>query len=163
MSKKKHTPYQFKEGDEKLIIAKLERYCAYTERCEADVYSRLRTWEVPEEYWEDAMDYLKEHRYIHQERYGQLYTHGKFKLKGWGRQKIRAKLREKQVDEHIIESSMSEIEEAEYEQKLGQLLSKKLQTMKKEDDYIMKGKLYQYAYRKGYEAHLIMKWIDANF
>lgn len=162
MKKKAATPYQFKEGHEKEILNRLERYCAYTERCESDVVKKLREWKVPEELFADSIEYLKEHRFIQQERFGQLYVNGKFKLKGWGKQKIKATLIAKQVDEDIIEASLEEIEDETYHNKLHQLLSAKLKSMKEEDSFIMKGKLYRYALQKGYEPPLIMKWLDQN-
>ncbi len=163
MRKKTATPYQFKEGHEKEILSRMEHFCAYTERCESDVVKKLREWNVPEYLFADTIEYLKEHRFILQERYGQLYVNGKFKLKGWGKQKIKAALMSKQVDESIIEASLEEIEDKAYQNKLHQLLSTKFNSMKQEDAYTMKGKLYRYALQKGYESPLIMKWLAENF
>lgn len=162
MKKKSSTPYQFQEGHEKEIIAKLERYCAYTERCEADVLKKLREWKVPTSLHEDAIQYLKDQRFVHEERYGHLYVNGKFKLKGWGKQKIKAQLLSKNIDENVVEASLEEIEDEAYQAKLNQVLSLKLKTMKKEDAYTMKGKLFRYALQKGYESPLIMKWLDEH-
>lgn len=117
---------------------------------------------MPDELFADTIEYLKEHRFIQQERFGQLYVNGKFKLKGWGKQKIKATLIAKQVDEHIIQTSLEEIEDDAYQSKLQQLLSAKLKSMKQEDIFAMKGKLYRYAIQKGYESSLIMKWLEDN-
>lgn len=163
MKKKSFTPYQFKEGHEKEILSRLERYCAYTERCEYDVVKKMREWKIPENLFPGAIEYLKEHRFIHQERYGHLYVNGKFKLKGWGKQKIKATLLSKNIDETIIASSLDEIEDEAYMNKLNLLLSSKLKSMKPEDSFTMKGKLYRYALQKGYESPLIMKWLDEKF
>lgn len=162
MRKKIVTPYQFQEGHEKEIIAKLERYCAYTERCEADVIKKLKEWKVPPSLYEESIQYLKDHRFIHEERFGHLYVNGKFKLKGWGKQKIKAQLLSKNIDENIVESSLEEIEDEAYQSKLHQVLSLKLKNMKKEDTFTMKGKLYRYALQKGYESPLIMKWLEEH-
>ena len=160
LKKKISIPYQFKEGDEKEIIIKVENFCAYTERCEADVIKKLKSWKVPKELFPEITEYLKEQKFIHQERFGQLFTNGKFKLKGWGKQKIKVHLKSKQVDDIIIEESLSAIEDEVYLEKLNQILSLKLKTMKQEDLFTMKGKLYRYALQKGYESSLISKWLE---
>jgi regulatory protein len=66
----------------------------------------------------------------------------------------------KQVDEIIIEKSLSAIEDEVYLEKLNQILSLKLKNMKQEDLFTMKGKLYRYALQKGYESSLISKWLE---
>lgn len=162
MEKKKYTPYRFQEGQEKEVLTRLERYCAYSERCESDVIRKLRSWHVPEDYFDEALEYLKDQSYIHEERYGEQFARGKFRLKSWGRQKIRAKLREKNVDDRIIESSLEEIDEQEYRERLDQLLIARHSRMKEEDTYTTRAKLYQYAFQKGYESSIIIKWLDAH-
>lgn len=162
MRKKVSTPYQFQEGHEKEILSKLERYCAYTERCEADVLKKLKEWKVPQELYESSIGYLKDHRFLHDERFGHLYTNGKFKLKGWGKQKIKVHLLSKNIDENIIESSLEEIDENSYLQQLDKILSTKKKTLKSSDVFELKGKLYRYALQKGYESSLILQWLDKN-
>ncbi|HZH67574.1 MAG TPA: regulatory protein RecX [Chitinophagales bacterium] len=160
MERKKHTPYRFQEGQEKDVLVRLERYCAYTERCEFDVIRKLKSWQVPESYFDEAIQYLKDQNYIREERYGEQFARGKFRLKSWGRQKIRAKLREKNVDDNIIESSLEEIDEQEYINRLNQLMEARYSRIKEEDNYTARAKLYQYAFQKGYESSLIIKWLD---
>ncbi len=162
MNKKKYTSYQYKEGHEKEILAKLERYCAYTERCESDVIKKLKEWDVPEELYEKAISYLKENKYIQEERYGMMFASGKFRLKGWGKQKIKHKLQEKKIDEDIIESSLEQIDEEEYLNRLDHLLTQKGKKIQAEDTYVLRGKLYKYACGKGYEPNLIIHWLDKN-
>lgn len=163
LKKKISVPYQFKEGQEKEIISKIEYFCAYTERCEADVIKKLKAWKVPTELFPEIIDYLKEQKFIHEERFGQLFTNGKFKLKGWGKQKIKVHLMSKQVNESIIEESISAIEDEAYLQKLDQILQLKHKNMKQEDSFTMKGKLYRYALQKGFESSLITKWLEEKF
>ena len=80
LKKKDSIPYQFKAGDEKEIISKIEYFCAYTERCETDVIKKLRAWKVPTQLFPEIINYLKEQKFIHQERFGQLYVTMKGKL-----------------------------------------------------------------------------------
>ncbi|MCO5230732.1 MAG: RecX family transcriptional regulator [Chitinophagales bacterium] len=161
--KKQVQPYQFKEGHEKEIISRLERYCAYTERCESDVIKKMKSWNVPEHLFAETINFLKENKYILESRYGQLFVNGKFKIKNWGKQKIKAALIAKQIDENIIESSLEGIDENNYTDRLHQLLESKVAMMKEEDIFTMKGKLYRYAIQKGYESHLVMQWINSYF
>ncbi|MCO5232472.1 MAG: RecX family transcriptional regulator [Chitinophagales bacterium] len=161
--KKKNLPYQFKEGHEKEIINRLERYCAYTERCEMEVVNKMKGWKVPEELFSETLNYLKENQFIHASRYGQLYANGKFKIKSWGKIKIRAALQSKQIEEEIITSSIEGIEEDKYIERLNQLLTHKYSSFKGQDNYTMRNKLYRYAVQKGYEPQLVLQWINSHF
>lgn len=162
MKKKISTPYQFQEGHEKEIFSKMERYCAYTERCESDVLKKLKEWQVPYSLHAEVIEYLKDHRFIQNERFGQLFVNGKFKLKGWGKQKIKNHLQSKNIDEDIIISSLKNIEDKDYLLQLDKLMNLKRKSIKTEDTYELKGKLYRYAIQKGYESTLIMQWLDKN-
>jgi len=160
--KKKKEPYVFVRDQEKEVISRLERFCAYTERCEADIIKKLREWKVPEEYYPEMLEYLREWRFVDQDRYGRLFANGKFKLKGWGKQKIRLNLSARQVDETIISEVLDEMDEDSYIGKLDQLLTRKRALMKEADIFILKNKLYRFAVQKGYEPALVINWLDKH-
>lgn len=160
--KKNSQPYQYQEGHEKEILAKLERFCAYQERCEKDVLNKLVSWKVPESIFPSIFESLKKNKFIDQQRFVHIFTEGKFKLKGWGKQKIKQHLLSKNIDTSIIEDTLTEIEDESYTQKLDKLLRQKRQSLKGETNYMLRGKLFNYAIRKGYEPELIYTWLDEN-
>lgn len=158
MKKRKQTaPFVFEEGKEKELQLKLETYCAYTERCPADINSKLREWKVPRELWEGCIQELKELRFLSEERYGESFARGKFKLKSWGKNKIKAAMQAKSVDANIISDAIDQINDADYREKLLGLLEKKNAMLKEEDTQKRREKLYRFAAQKGYEPKLIFE------
>jgi regulatory protein len=152
--------FVFEEGKEKLLMLKLEQYCAYTERCTADVVKKCREWKVPPEMMEQLLTELRENNFLNDERYGEAFARGKFRLKGWGKNKIKAALQTKSVQQETISSALQDIDADEYFRKMDVLLQKKNLLLKETDPYKRRTKLFQYAAQKGYEAGLILQWLD---
>jgi regulatory protein len=150
-------PFVFEQGKEQELQLKLESYCAYTERCTSDVITKLKEWNVPEEQWEEHLQLLKEHKFLDQVRFGEAFTRGKFKLKGWGRNKIKAALQSKFVQPEIIVASIDQIDNGVYLEKLQVLLAKKNEQLKETDAYKRREKLFRFAAQKGYEPVLIFQ------
>ena len=148
--------------DEKDLIDRIERYCAYTERCEYDVVKKLKSWEVPSELYPKIVQHLKDCRYIEEERYTSMFVRGKFKLKGWGRQKIKTELSLKNIDDDTIEKSIEEIDNNLYIDKLHQLLSAKQKNTKATSSFELKAKLTRYALQKGFEYSYINDWLKSH-
>ena len=71
------------------IITKLERYCAYQDRCTQEVLTKLRSLQVEEKEAQQILRLLKNDGFVDDERYAQSYIRGKVGLKQWGKQKIR--------------------------------------------------------------------------
>lgn len=155
--RKQAVPFVFEEGKEKELQLKLETYCAYTERCPADVTSKLREWKVPRELWEDRLQELKDLRFLSEERYGEAFARGKFKLKSWGKNKIKAAMQAKAVDGTVISDAIDQINESDYREKLVGLLEKKNALLREEDMQKRREKLFRFAAQKGYESKLIFE------
>lgn len=150
----------FEAGKEKVLMLKLEQFCAYTERCTADVLKKCREWKVPADIMESLLAELRENNFLNDERYGEAFARGKFRLKGWGKNKIKAALQTKSVQQETISSALNDIDENEYFRKLDILLQRKNQLLKETDPYKRRTKLFQYAAQKGYESGLILRWLD---
>ncbi|MCO5247453.1 MAG: RecX family transcriptional regulator [Chitinophagales bacterium] len=149
--------------DEQDLLERIEHYCAYTERCEQDVILKLKSWEVPSTLFPKVIDHLKNNRFLEQGRYGKMFVRGKFNLKGWGKQKIKFQLNSKHIDEDTIETSLREINEEDYIDKLHLLLSNKQKSVSAKDNFELKNKLTKYALQKGYEYHYIKDWLEKHF
>lgn len=135
---------------------KLQRYCAYQDRCTWDVEQKMVELEIPSIHFKKYIDDLTEEKYIDNKRYIESYVRGHFFRKKWGKNKIREGLKIKKLDTKLIEEVIeNEIADADYHQVLSQLLEKypKAKTIK--NDFERKNKLYQYALQKGYESEEI--------
>lgn len=151
---------QQKTLSQEQIIKKLESYCAYRERCEAEVKQKLFALKVEEEEVDFYLQYLIENNLLNENRFIDAYARGKFNIKSWGRRKIAVALQQKKIDVNKIKQSIEHIDEDMYIQRLNIILEKKnKQLINETDEFKKKQKLIYFAMQKGYEPDLIYKAI----
>lgn len=139
------------------ILSKLEHFCAYQERCEADVRKKLVSLPISVAQREEVVRRLKEHDFINDERYTECFIRGKMRENQWGRVKIKQALFAKGVDAQIVSDKMAEIDEDEYNQLLQDVLDKwKRQNAGDADN---RSKLIRAMLNKGFEVDKIMQAI----
>jgi regulatory protein len=137
-------------------IQKLRQYCGYQERCHSEVKSKLYDLGVRVADHDEIASKLIEENYLNEERFAIQYAGGKFRMKQWGRQKIKYALKEKGVSEYCIKVALKQVDE-EYDQVLSSLANKKYQSLKSEQYLVRKKKTIDYLLRKGYEANVVYK------
>lgn len=96
------------------IITKLERYCAYQDRCTQEVLTKLRSLQVEEKEAQQILRLLKNDGFVDDERYAQSYIRGKVGLKQWGKQKIRMSLLQKGIPKELIDKYLEHITPQQY-------------------------------------------------
>ncbi len=142
------------------ILKKMYRYCAYQERSQYDVMTKLREMSVSHSLTEQVLNHLREENFINDERFAKAFVRGKFNYKSWGRNKIRFELKKKQIPDFLIEKGMNEIDEEEYRQMLFRILRKKNTMIREKDIRKRREKLVNFARSKGYEQGLIWQLIQ---
>lgn len=144
---------------DRLILQKAASYCAYQERTQEEVKLRLKKWNVWGEEADEIIAELISMNYLSEERFAKSYAGGKFRVKNWGRMKIRQELSRRGVSKYSIEQGMSEITDESYIAGLQQLLDKKKVSLERTETnaLILKQKLARYALAKGYESELVWK------
>ncbi|WP_337041825.1 regulatory protein RecX [Emticicia sp. 17c] len=138
------------------ILVKAANYCAYQERTQAEVREKLQNWGVYGDDAEEIIVYLIEENYLNEGRFARIFAGSKFRVKRWGRQKIRHELKARHLSEHAIREAMQEIEDDDYLDTLRTLLEKKKHELRTEKQpLILKQKLARYAIGKGFESELV--------
>jgi regulatory protein len=141
----------FQEG-----LIKLQRYCAYQERCHSEVQQKLYDLGVWKNDAENIIVKLIEDNYLNEERFAESYVHGKFTIKHWGKTKIKLKLKEKKVSDYLIKKALAQIDEADYLNSLEKLITKKHKEYKtKYKGYELQAKLINFALSRGYEMEVV--------
>lgn len=141
---------------------KAESFCAYQERSQQEVRNKLYEWGLHQQDVEEIISELIAENFLNEERFALAYTLGKFRIKAWGKLKIRQGLRLKGVPEKLIMKSLNAIEGDDYFSKLKQLLEKKLKTISEKDPFKRRYLLTRYAAGKGYESDLISEILINN-
>jgi regulatory protein len=140
-------------------LDKLQKYCAYQDRCHQEVRNKLYELGI---YGEDQGQIIVEliaENFLNEERFAKSYARGKFRMKKWGKMKIIQGLKRRQVSEYCIKKGLKEIDDDEYEEKLQKLLERKNELIREKNIYVRRKKLFNYAYQKGYESFLIQSFI----
>lgn len=135
---------------------KIEAYCAYQDRCHYEVSNKLSQWGISGEQKEQLIADLIVNRFLDEERFAESYVSGKFRIKKWGRIKIRQQLKSKFVPEYCIRKALNGIDGDEYYSTLKQLAERKCDELKHErDSWKKKAKIMRYLASKGFEQDLI--------
>lgn len=136
-------------------LEKLKHYCAYQDRCHAEVKQKLKQLGVWGNDADEIIATLITENYLNEERYACSFARGKFRMKQWGRKKIVSALKSKNISAYCIKKAMKEIEEDEYKQTLKHLAKQKYLSLKNEQYLRRKYKTLQYLINKGYEPDLV--------
>lgn len=141
---------------------KAESFCAYQERSQFEIRNKLYEWGLHQKEVEEIISELIDLNFLNEERFALAYALGKFRIKGWGRLKIKQGLKLKGVPDKLIAKSLKAIDGDDYFSKLEQLLEKKSKTIAEKDPFKRRYLLTRYAAGKGYEADLISELLINN-
>ena len=142
------------------ILVKAANFCAYQDRTQAEVRERLQKWEVWGDEAEEIITYLIEENFLNEERFAKIFAGSKFRVKHWGRQKIRYELKARKLSEYCIKVGLAEIEDEDYIKTLEMILEKKKHELRTEKQpLVLKQKLSRYALGKGFENELVWQII----
>jgi regulatory protein len=136
-------------------LQKLKHYCAYQERCHAEVRDKLYQLGVWKKDHDELISNLIEAQYLNEERFAIAFAGGKFRMKQWGRVKIKYELKQKQVSDYSIKKALKQIDSDEYLRVADKLAREKYVALKDEQYLIRKKKTMDFLVQKGYEHDII--------
>ena len=142
-------------------LQKLKHYCGYQERSHAEVREKLYNLGIWKKDHDDIIATLIEENYLNEERFAIAFAGGKYRMKHWGRVKIRYELRQKQVSDYSIKKALKQIEEEDYIKTLNKLAKEKYASLKSDQHLMRKKKTMDYLLHKGFEAELIRQTVEA--
>ncbi|MDP3930579.1 MAG: regulatory protein RecX [Bacteroidota bacterium] len=136
-------------------ILKAANYCAYQERCHNEVHAKLQEWGIYGEEASQVILFLIENNYLNEERFAQAFAGGKFRVKKWGRTKIKRELKLRQISDYCINLGLKEIDADDYVNTLKEIIEKQFEKSKLTHPILKKQKAFQYAMQRGYESDII--------
>jgi regulatory protein len=148
---KTHKTYTVAEA-----TARLERYCAYQERCHKEVQQKLVQMRMIPEAVDHIIHHLLTNNYLNESRFARTFARGKFRAKKWGRDRIVRELKLRDISKYNIQLALQEISEADYLQTFEELAEKRLGQLQGETNLQKKRKkLADYLLYRGWESHLV--------
>lgn len=139
---------------------KLMQFCAYRDRSQKEVEEKLREMRMIPAACEEITIKLMQEDFLNEERFARSFVRGKFRIKKWGRNRIKKELKLREISSPIIRLAFTEINEGEYLKTLGELAEKKLALMKEPNTLKKKKKLSNYLLQKGYESGLVFERVN---
>jgi regulatory protein len=155
LQKKRLTPGQ--------ALQNIRLFCAYQDRSHSEVKDRLYSFGLNTPEVDTIISELIQDDYLNEERFARSFARGKFRMKQWGRVKIKYELKLRHVSEYCIKKGLTEIDDAEYEKTLNNLLEQKSRTLRSEKNvFVKKRKLLDYLLQKGFERDVVLGAISES-
>src|SRR4249920_3509844 len=145
------------------VYQKLKQYCAYQDRSHSEVKTKAYSLGVKRTDVEELTSKLIEEGCLNEERFAKAFAGGKFRIKQWGRIKIRSELKNKQISNYCISAALDDIDDVVYKKTLHKLAVKRWDSIKGAGTslFVKMTKTRDHLLLKGYEANLVATEIKA--
>jgi regulatory protein len=142
-------------------LVKLQKYCAYQDRCHREVEQKLKQMHMIPEAIERVIVDLIQDNHLNEERFAKAYVRGKFSIKKWGKVRLTLELKQRQISQYVIKTALAEIDPEEYLQTFHKLAEKKALNMSESNPFKRKKKLADYLIYRGWESHMVYDKVNA--
>lgn len=140
---------------------KIERYCVYQERCHYDIEKKLKEMRMIPQAIDEIFGHLIQHNFLNETRFAQAFARGKFRIKKWGRVRIKRELKRRKISEYNIKLALKEIDPKEYYKTFETLAEKRFTQLERETNRTKKRKkIADYLLYRGWESALIYELIN---
>lgn len=155
-SLKTHKTYTVDEATKRM-----ERYCAYQERCHKEVHQKLYEMRMISKAVDQIIDHLLRNNFLNETRFAQAFARGKFRTKKWGRNRIVNELKRREISKYNIQIALKEIPDAEYYTTFETLVEKRLLQLVSEKNILKRRKkLADYLFYRGWEPELVYEKVN---
>lgn len=139
------------------LKTRLERYCAYQERCHQEVQTKLRQLGAFRDDTDAVISHLIQNDYLNETRFTMLYVRSKFSIKKWGKKRIVNELKQRKITSYNIDKALAQISEKNYRMTFDTLAEKRWNQLKKNKESLLqrKKKWVNYLQSRGWENDLI--------
>ena len=145
--KKIHSPQE--------ALNKAYKFCAYQERSQQEVRDKLYELGLHKKDVEPIISQLITEGFINEERFAIAYAGGKFRMKQWGKIKIRLALQQKRVSEYCINKALKEISNRDYQKTLHKVIADYSKKITEKNLLKKNYKIAQYIISRGFEPELV--------
>ncbi len=140
-------------------LAKIQRYCAYQERSHKEVKTKLFDYGLYASQVDEIVSQLITDGFLNEERFAKAYAGGKFRMKKWGKLKIKNELEFLGLTKNCIQRGLKEIESTDYSKTLKALIKKKSAEVKEENLFKKRDKVARFVIGKGYEPEMVWEYL----
>ena len=145
--KKKLTPNQ--------AMLKAQATCAYQERCQQEMRDKLYDWGLHSIEVENIIAQLITDNFLNEERFAIAFAGGKFRIKKWGRVKIKLELKKRKISDYCIRKALQQIDDKDYLRTIRELIAKKGKEIKGGKENIRNYKIARFVASRGFEQDVV--------
>jgi regulatory protein len=132
----------------------MKSWCAYQERSQYETRRKLHGFKLPEHEIDQLIARLITENYLNEERFAIALAGGKFRIKKWGKIKIKSELRKHHISDYLVQKALKHLDN-NYIETLEHLIEKKIE----QSGTLSGSKLYytvlKYAVSKGFESDIV--------
>ena len=140
-------------------LNKIKNYCARREVCISEAKTKLLSWGLNKNDISSFITVLIEDKFIDEKRYAIAYVNDHYKIKKWGRNKIKSALLSKTIESNVIEVAIKTIDETIYLENITLIIRNKtdeIEKKKSSSKAANRKKIINHLLSKGYEFDLII-------
>ncbi len=131
-------------------LDRIKSWCDRQERAHSEVRAKLFSWGVHGSEVEQLLTELISENYLNEGRFATAFARGRFRIKNWGWIKIVSHLKAKGVSDASIRLAKQEIEPAQFQESIDQLIERKSNFIKSANGADRYNKLLRFGVSKGY-------------
>jgi regulatory protein len=143
-----------------VALNKAMNLCSQREYCREEIHSKLTSWGVEYNDSEKILEILIKENFINETRYASAFVRDKFKYNKWGKVKIGALLKAKNIPGDVIRLALDNIDNEQYTKFIRDLVNGHRRTVKAKNQYDLKAKLLRYGMSKGFESSLLYEILN---
>ncbi len=135
--------------------ARIKNWCAYQERSQHETRSKLHSFGLTTEEADLIISSLISENFLNEERFSLAFAGGKFRIKHWGRNKIKVELKQHRISDYLVNKALRSIDGDEYEKIMNAVIEKKLRSLNTADRRKKYYAVLSYAVSRGFESDLV--------
>ena len=101
--------------------------------------------------------------FLNEERFAFSFIRGKFRIKKWGKIKLKNELFQRNITSALINNALNQINNEDYNKTFDELALKKFKYLNEEISINSKKKFISYLQYRGWESDLIFKKVNELF
>ncbi|HKR04095.1 MAG TPA: regulatory protein RecX, partial [Bacteroidia bacterium] len=120
-----------------------------------ELRDKLYEWGLHKRDVERMITQMVEEGFMNEERFALAYAGGKFRIKNWGRIKIKLALKQKKVSDYCIRKALNQFDEKDYQKTLEKIIASYSKKISEKNVLKKNYKVAQHAIGKGFEPELV--------
>ena len=139
----------------KTALNKAMALCAVRELCSGDIRIKLESWGLNSQDVKSVISILIKEDFINDKRFAEAFVKDKYRYNKWGKVKIAAYLKAKNIASELIGSALDSLDDNQYRQMIRDTIDSHRKFIKAKNQYDLKGKLLRFGLSKGFESHIL--------